>query len=242
MKIKNIISLAFVMMGFVVTSCEYDNYDAPSYRFSGQLTCDGENFEFDANKSIFRLAQEGYGKPDLGIDMRTDDNGRFQQLLFKAPYKLTLANNPYPFDVEGFSSLGTGLGYDSIQYDISSNIVRNFEVTPYYKLSNLTVALDGKKIVAKFSVTKNKDTAPIVKRAYIYLGTASLVNSNNKCQSSTKTSATEISVSIPLASYRQDYVNNFREYAYCRVAVELDGIPDFYLFSKTMRIDGLPVN
>ena len=242
MKLKNIILLAFVMMGLIVTSCEYDNYDAPSYLFSGQLTCDGEKFQYDANKNIFKLVQEGYGKADGGIEMRADNEGHFQQLLFKAQYKLTLANNPYPFDIEEFNSLGTGLGYDSIRYDITSNVTRNFEVKPYYKLNDFTLSLDGKKIVAKFNVTKLKDTAPAVKRAYIYLGTSSIVNSNNKSQNSAlvKAGVTEISLSRSVVLYRSDYVNNFRDYAYCRVAIELEGIPDYFLFSETKRIDGLP--
>ena len=46
MKLKSIITAAFVVLGFVMVSCEYDNYDAPSCLFSGQLKCDGENFHF----------------------------------------------------------------------------------------------------------------------------------------------------------------------------------------------------
>ena len=52
MKIKSIIAATFVILGFTMTSCEYDNYDAPSYVFSGQLKCDGENFPFDSNRGL----------------------------------------------------------------------------------------------------------------------------------------------------------------------------------------------
>lgn len=66
MKLKSIIAAAFVVLGFTMTSCEYDNYDAPSYVFSGQLKCDGENFPFDSNKGLLRVFQSGYGKVDGG--------------------------------------------------------------------------------------------------------------------------------------------------------------------------------
>lgn len=233
------------MMGLIVTSCEYDNYEAPSYLFSGQLTCDGEDFQFDANKNIFKLFQEGYGKTDLGIDMRTNNDGHFQQLLFNSQYKLTLANNPYPFEIEEFQSLGTGLGYDSIKYDITSNMTKNFEVKPYYKIKDFTLSFDGKNFIAKFNIDKNSGkTIPNVIRAYLFVGTSNIVNSGTLCSKSVTVKAdnqTSAEVSTRLSDYRKKYVNNFRDYAYCRVAIELDGIPDYYLFSEIKRIEGLPM-
>lgn len=246
MKIKNIVLSAFVMLGVIVTSCEYDNYEAPSYLFSGQLTCDGGSFQFDANKSIFRLFQEGYGKVDQGIDIRTNNDGHFQQLLFNSQYKLTLANNPYPFEIEEFQSLGTGLGYDSIKYDITSNIIKNFEVKPYYKIKDFTLDFDGKNFIANFNIDKNSDKAiPNVIRAYLFVGTSNIVNSGTLYSKSVTVKAnnqTSARVSAQLSNYRKKYVNNFRDYAYCRVAIELEGVPDYYLFSEVKRIDGLPID
>ena len=67
MKIKSIIAATFVILGFTMTSCEYDNYDAPSYVFSGQLKCDGENFPFDSNRGLLRVFQKGYGKSTVVV-------------------------------------------------------------------------------------------------------------------------------------------------------------------------------
>ncbi|MCD8262597.1 MAG: DUF3823 domain-containing protein [Bacteroides sp.] len=60
------------------SSCEYDNYDAPSYVFKGRLVCDGENFPFDSNRTIFNFVQQGYGKADGGTEMRINDEGHYQ--------------------------------------------------------------------------------------------------------------------------------------------------------------------
>ena len=63
-----------VMLGF--TACEFDNYDAPSYEFNGQLvTDDGQPFLFDANKTLFKFYQTGFGKDDPGMNMTVDNNG-----------------------------------------------------------------------------------------------------------------------------------------------------------------------
>ena len=100
MKIKSIIAATFVILGFTMTSCEYDNYDAPSYVFSGQLKCDGENFPFDSNRGLLRVFQKGYGKVDGGgTGIRTNDEGHYQQLFFDAEYKMTLVNKALPFEL-----------------------------------------------------------------------------------------------------------------------------------------------
>lgn len=109
MKLKSIIAAALVVLGLSVTSCEYDNYDAPSYVFSGQLKCDGENFPFDTNRGLLRVFQRGYGKVDGGgTGIRIDEQGHFQQLFFDAEYKLTLVNKSMPFELPDFEPLGPG--------------------------------------------------------------------------------------------------------------------------------------
>lgn len=251
MKLKYILLFTIVSI-LTLSSCEYDNYDAPDSEFKGQLLCDGKPFLADANRSIFKFFQSGFGKEDTGIDMHITNDGKFQQTLFSGQdYKLTLVNKPLPFELPDFPSKGFGLGYDSIRYHMNGGVIQNFEILPYYKITNLAAQLseNGKNIVATFDVVKMTNTekeAPAIKSAKIYLGTSVIVDSGIACLRSTSVKdpeATTISVSIPLAYYRDKkyYVNNFRTYAYYRVAIELDGIPDYYLFSEIKKIEGLPV-
>lgn len=249
MKTKQILAGIAFLAATALTSCEYDNYEAPSHTYAGQLVCDGENFPFDSNRTIFNFLQYGYGKVDGGTEMRITDEGQYRQLLFDADYKLTLVNKKLPFELPDFESLGDGLGYDSIHYSVQSDIKQNFTVIPYYKISGLQARLEGENIVAGFTVAKTTGTskpAPAIKKVYIYLSTGNIVNSWNKCQRSEEVHAAgsaPFTISIPLSMYRekQYYINNFRTYAYYRVAVELEGIPDYYLFSTIGRIDNLPV-
>lgn len=250
MKLKH---MALSLVWIALLSCEYDNYEAPSYEFKGQLVMeDGAPFLFDANRALFKFYQSGYGKEDGGTDLSVYNDGSYKQLLFDKFYKLTLVNQALPFEMPDFPSRGAGLGYDSIPYQITSNVTQNFVVRPYYKISDLDAKLseNGKNIVATFQVTKMTDTAkeaPRIKTARLYLSTGVIVDSGIACLRSvnvTDRTQTAFSVQLPLSFYRDKkyYVNNFRTYAYYRVAIELEGIPDYYLFSEIKKIEGLPVD
>ena len=236
--------------GLTLTACEYDNYDAPSYEFSGTLkTADGSDFSYDSNRTLFQFFQSGYGKVDTGTNMRVDDDGNFQQLLFKADYKLTLINRNLPFEIDEFPALSSG--YDTISYKITKNVKETFTIRLYYTIKNLSVELVGKRITATFDVIKNHDTqqeAPRIIRTYIYLGTTMLTNSSTSCQRLTqvKTAVTPdeqtMTAAIPLSYYRDKtyYVNNYRDYAFVRVGILLDGVPDYVLVSDIVKITDLP--
>ncbi len=249
MKIKYF-ALALALAGASLASCEYDNYDAPSVEFSGRLvTADGQPFLYDANRTLFKLYQTGFGKDDTGINMNVANDGTFKQLLFPDnEYELTLINQKLPFDMPDFPSLGDGQGYESIYYNITGNVTRDFVVEPYYEISGLQLALseNERNIEATFNVTKLKDNAPDIVATKLYVSTSTIVDSGIACMRSRNVSdptETVLTASIPLSYYRdkQYYINNFRTYAYCRVAIELDGIPDYFLFSEIQKIENLPV-
>ena len=83
---KKIIILLLATILF--TACEYDNYDAPSVTFSGQLLYNDKPFLCDGNdaRDIFLFFQEGLGKADWGTKMHTLADGSYQQLLHSGEY------------------------------------------------------------------------------------------------------------------------------------------------------------
>jgi len=249
---KKLVFLSIILFTVFLSSCEYDNYDAPSITFKGNLVNNGNKYLFDGNPSLglITLIQKGFGKVDVGTNVRIDENGAYSQLLFPGEYWLTLANNQYPFEFKDFKSLGVGLGYDSIPMKITSNTVREIEVTPYYRISDFVLTVSSGNIVANFKVKKVTGTinaAPKVIRTRCFVSTSSIVNSSTLLSKSVIKSITDsANVSIPVSissgssSYRQIYLNNHRDYAFCRVALELNGIPNYYIFSETLKIEGLP--
>ncbi len=247
---KNIAMISIAILMLVLSSCEYDNYDEPSVVFNGRLTTNGDNFLYDGNQGVLKVIQKGFGKVDNGIYLRVDESGKFQQLLFPGEYWLTLNNVKYPFEFEDFHSLGSGLGYDSLYMNINSNITKNFEVKPYFNISNFRATVEGDNIVLRADVAVNtgtRETPPRVIFARGYVGTASIVSSRNACTKSKRaviTTTGSVEVTIPIhndvVAYRTIYVNNFRDYAFCRIALELDGIQNYYLFSETVKVEGVP--
>ncbi len=247
MNMKKIIFLCMAVVALAFTSCQYDNYDAPSLNFHGKLTYNGDNFLYDGNpgRRVFNIFQTGFGKTDNGTNIRVDETGAFQQLLFSDDdYKLTLENRKFPFEFEDFTP--RAVGYDSLTINLQKNMERNFAVTPYYTVTNFTTTYTNNNIVLKCKVAKvsgTKQAAPAVVKARAYVSTSALVNSGTVCQVATDISITDqgdVEVSVPLSSYRSSYVNNFRTYAFCRIAIELANIPDYYLFSDIVKIEGLP--
>ena len=251
---KNRLIIGIVtLFACLFVSCEYDNYDPPGITFSGKLTSKGQSFLFDGNpdKPVLKLIQKGFGKVDNGTNIRIDEEGKYQQLIFEGDYWLTLNNVAYPFEFADFNSLGAGLGYDSIQMHITSNVVKNLEVTPYFHISNFRANVEGDNIVLRADVNVNTETrgpAPRVTFARGYASTSSIVNSKTVCTRSQRaviTNTGNVEISIPIhnniIAYREVYVNNFRDYAFCRIALELDGIANYYLFSETIKIEEVPL-
>jgi len=248
---KKIIFLNIILFAVLMVSCEYDNYDAPDITFKGNLTYNGSNYLFDGNPglNVITFIQKGYGKVDVGTNVRIDESGAYSQLIFPGDYWLTLANNQYPFEFKDFKSLGVGLGYDTIPMKITGNTVRNIEVTPYFEIRDFKLSVSSGNIVANFKVKKIPGTtnpAPKVIRTRCFVSTSSIVNSATILSKSVIKSITDsatvtipVSISTGSTSYRQIYLNNNRDYAFCRVALELNGIPNYYIFSPTLKIEGL---
>jgi hypothetical protein len=232
-------------------SCEYDNYNPPSLSFEGHFTHNNDSFYYDGNVNnpVLKLYQEGFGLKDYGTVLRVSQHGTFNQLFFAGQYKLTLNNVQYPFEFKDFKSLGVGLGYDSIAYNITKNINQDFEIIPYYTISNVNASIAGNDIVAAFDVNTvtsglQKATPKVIK-AWLYLSTTGLVNSATKCNSVVSiipfNSGTQhLTATISKNAYRSVYLHNSKTYGWYRVAIELEGIPNYYLFSDTKRIDGIP--
>lgn len=246
---KTIYLIPILLLALICSSCEYDNYDAPSYQFEGQLKSDGQDYTFDGNagRGLFVFLQEGYGKVDNGIGMRIDEKGTYKQLLFKDKYALTLVNRTLPFELEDFPKNKTKPGYDTIFYDIKSNVVQDFNIKPYYVVGDVKGALSADKGTIEVQLNIDKmagmsSSTPKVSKVWLYVSTSTIVNSSTKCVASKtiEPDANSATISIPVSTYRTTYLNNFRDYAFYRVAIELEGISDYYLFSETYKIEGLP--
>lgn len=243
---KKIIFGWITLITMLFMSCEYDNYEAPSLSLSGNIVYNGKNLQWDgsASRTILRVIQNGYGKVDGGTFVQVKDDGSFHQLLFHDRYWLTPYNNQFPFEFSQFH-YQSGIGYDSIYIEMTKDLHMDIEVIPYYELHDFSATLEGEDIVlrCKASVVQGTQKAsPNIKNVRGYISTTRLVNSNTTCAVTVTADANlELKVSIPVTSYQNSYVNNFRNYGFCRMAIELDNIPNYYLFTDIVKIENLPI-
>jgi hypothetical protein len=242
-----------ILLGIICNACEYDNYDPPTLTFTGNLMYNNSNFLYDGNagRPVLRFYQSGFGLSDAGTVARIDQNGHFSQLFFSGDYKLTLQNTMFPFEFKDFTSKGSGKGYDTISIKLNTSIERNFDLIPYYTISDLNAVVSGTDIVATFNATTVvnaalKNPTPTAIKARLYVSTTPLVTSvivANAVNSSISfnSGTNQVTVTMPVSKYRTSVVNNTKTYGWYRVALELQNIPNYYLFSDIKKLDGIPL-
>ena len=252
---KKILIIGLALAAFGFTSCEYDNYEAPSLVISGNMVYEGENLPFDGNpaRTVLRVVQSGFGKVDAGTAIQVAADGSFTQLLFGGKYSLTPYNNPYPFVFPDYPYMGESEGYPTTDIDLQTNLRMDIEVIPYYVLSEFKAWYEDGQIKMSCQIATVNDEGglvtdanrPALAKVRAYVSTSRIVNSATTC---TKTWSGwlpnyqgESTMDIPVKDYQTGYTNNYRSYAYCRMAIELGNIPDYYLFTPVVKVEGLPV-
>lgn len=246
---RKILFSTLILLAAFFTSCEYDNYEEPESVLEGTLTYKGQPYLYDGNpeRGLLKLLQTGYGKVDAGIGVYVSETGQFKQLLYDEQYGITLNNSQYPFEMPDFKSNGVGLGYDTVQFHVNKNVKLNFEVIPYYEIQDLKVTIEGANFVARFKTVKTTGTikeAPAIAKVRFYVGPSSKVNGKtflSAVKNVKPNDAGEFELTIKTKDYRSKYINNFRNYAFCRVSVELDGVVDYYLFSDILKLTDVPL-
>ena len=236
MKMLNIF-FAFCL-ALCLTACEYDNYDGPECRFTGHVTYQGKPYVFDGNKGVLKAVQKGFGKNDGGTSIRINEDGTFAQLLFAGDYYLTLDNRQYPFQFADFNSLGAGIGYDTIPDSVG-----------FDPLDEESTELKVTVRIRRNPDERLPETLPMVTRVFTYVGINQHVNSATTLTKASRplkvSDEVTVSMRVDLSKYRDAtyYVNNYRDYLYFRVAVELDATyvaSGYYLLSDLYRVDNVP--
>jgi len=244
-----------VMLALVLASCEYDNYDGPQYYFTGNVTYEGKAFVADGNANILKACQKGFGKTDGGQKIRISEDGTFSQLFFGGDFYMTLYNQRFPFQFVDFPSLGLGLGYDTIPMTIKKNEQRDFEVIPYFVFDTVyyvqpdenSTTLDVKIRFHRNPDSRLPEDVSYVQRAFLFVGTTPHVNSATVLSKGSRPmkiydESGEVTIKIELNKYRSAtyYPNNYRDYLYFRIGLNLKDIDACYLFSDLYKVENVP--
>lgn len=158
---KYILLMAVVV--FVVSSCGLDNYDAPKSKLTGKITYNGETLGLRGTGEAVQLQlyQDGYQLRD-NIPVYVKQDGTFEALLFDGQYKLVTRNQNGPW-------VNTR---DTMVVNLNGSTDIEVKVTPFFTISNTSVALSGSTLNVAFNVNQVVNTARI---DYVML----LVNKTN---------------------------------------------------------------
>lgn len=246
MKKIRIEAILMSLLAFLLSSCEKDNYEPPTTFFTGQLTYNGKPFLFNGNtdtgegSDIIQLFQDGFGKTGP-MSVRVNQDGHFSALLFDGEYKMTFANQNYPFTFEDWPMRADGKP-DTLKFDLQGGKEMEIKVKPYFEINDIEYKVGFTNIEASFNIAEVMPGAK-VEKAYIYMSTAINVNKSTKVNQSVEVTdiSQPIDIKVPLSSYRNMYTNNYRDYAYVRIAIKTDKADEF-LWSPVQKIENLPAS
>ena len=174
MKIKNIYSttLSMFVLLALLASCGLDNYDEPQSYLKGKIVYNGEavNVRGTDERVRLQLYQDGYAYKNP-IEIFVGQDGSFSAALFNGDYKLVTRDGNGPWVNSR----------DTTYIKVSGNTEMNFEVTPFFTISNASITLSGNTVNANFNINQIVNTAEI-DRVIILLNKTAFVDDDMRVQ------------------------------------------------------------
>ena len=165
MKTKILFIVACVC--FLLASCEYDNYDAPSAKLSGRVLYNDAPVGVRTNGTQLEPRQDGY-ELYTKIPVYIAQDGTFSASLFNGQYKLVRLSGA-PWEDQPM---------DTIRIEVKGNTVVDVPVKPYFIIKNESYQKGtGNAITVKFTIEKVVESAE-VKSVNFYLGEGILTDHN----------------------------------------------------------------
>ncbi|WP_029902777.1 DUF3823 domain-containing protein [Prevotella sp. 10(H)] len=162
---KNILYIIPICI-FLLSACEYDNYDEPNATLKGSVVYNGKSVGIRTDGPQLELWQDGFAlKKSIPVYIAQD--GTFSVSLFNGQYKLVRkADGPWLPQLN-----------DTIIVDVKGNTVFDVPVTPYFVAKDESYQKVGETISVKFTVDKVVSTADL-SSVNIYFGKGILTDHN----------------------------------------------------------------
>ncbi|MDR2805964.1 MAG: DUF3823 domain-containing protein [Dysgonamonadaceae bacterium] len=245
----------FIFIALLFGACEFDNFNEPEIGLTGKLKFE-EQFLNTRQNVLFRLYQykeDGYlAANERPIEIRVDQEGKYNALLFPGRYKMTV--NPesgvnYVHKWKDFPTNESG-ELDTLYFDISKNKTLDFEVIPYYKIKDFEAKFERDSVVAHFNIEKltviddNRITG--FRNVSLFLSPTMHVNNDTPVSFAKRVSdvkpGQDIEIVAPLNTYYSNsfYKNNFRTYVYVRLGISLRVSAQEFIYSKVIKVEGIP--
>ncbi|MCI0920915.1 DUF3823 domain-containing protein [Sphingobacterium rhinopitheci] len=142
------------LLSVLLVGCGKDNYDEPTSVIRGKVTYNGKAIGVRGTAEVIQLQlyQDGYQLKDH-IPVYVGQDGSFSAKVFDGQYKLVARSNNGPW---------VNASQDTVIINLKGNTEVNYEVTPYFTIDNVAIALNAdKNISANFTINKVVQSATV---------------------------------------------------------------------------------
>ncbi|MDF9831710.1 DUF3823 domain-containing protein [Parabacteroides sp. PF5-6] len=226
MKKMKIISriIPVVMLLAILSSCGFDNFDAPTSTLVGKVTYNGSPLNVRGTGEAIRLQlfQDGFDKRDA-IELFVGQDGAFSAKLFDGQYKMVTRDGNGPWVNSRDTTIVNVKGTTEVSLD----------VTPYFLISGENISVSGSTMNASFTVNQIVSTAGI-DRAMLILSKTQFADDVNNIfrQDFSDVSAGSVSLSADISG-NNDVAN--AKALYGRVGVYAKGA-DQAIYSPVVKL------
>jgi len=221
---KTFIILLAALVGFALTSCEIDNYEAPAAILSGTVTYNGNPVGVRTNGTQLELWQDGYALREK-IAVHIAQDGTYSARLFSGEYKMVrLAGAPWKAESS-----------DTIVINVNGNTTQDVEVEPYFIVHDAVIQQLGNVVQAEF-VVDQIDTEASLSNVKLYLSKSQLVDENYKDLAVSADISTVVSgeTTTLIASLPESLLQ--AGYLFARVGVRSDQANEYY-YTQVQKLD-----
>ena len=216
-------------------STEIDNWSYPTSTVSGQFLYKGQPMQLmgtasDATGSnMLQLHQTGEGWVQGFVKVFTKDDGSFTVNTFDGDYYLNLTPGRGPWQPNT----------DTLRFALNKTAENlNFEVTPYFWISNYAGTYTDSVFTASFNLEKIVASAAL-ERVVIQLGTTAIVDNVSKTyeQSFTTLAPGSNTIKLDLKTLTSGQKANLKKtgFLFARVGVKTRNVTDL-IYSQTTRL------
>lgn len=232
---KAISALSLIAMLLAACSTEIDNWDYPRSVVSGQFVYKGQPMRLmstasDATGSnMLQLHQTGGDWIQGFVKVFAKEDGTFTVNAFDGDYYLTLTPGRGPWQPN----------MDTVRFSLNGEKRDlNFEVTPYFWISDFKDSYADSTLTATFKLEKIVPAADL-ERVVVELGTTAIVDNLSKAyeKSFTAINTGTNTITLDLKELSGAEKANLRRtgYLFARVGVKTAGVSDM-IYSQTVKL------
>jgi hypothetical protein len=211
---------------FILSACEYDNYEPPTSKLSGRIVYEGTPVGVRHDVDVLQLYEPGW-ENFAPINVHVNQDGTFSSALFDGDYKLVLVpgNGPWANQL------------DSIDVQVRGSATIDIPVEPFFWIENETFNIEDNTLSASFDL-KQIDQNSGLQFVSLFIGKTRFVGNRFKMKESRTGAAAVGDLNSPI-NLEMDLSDISQDYIFARIGVKTRGSAEF-IFSPVQKLETTP--